>query len=90
MCKSKVSLHPVFVTAHPNYKAIVIHGGWSTVLESLLYEKPMILVPLFADHFKNAKVIEEKGLGVTVDTTQINNGKFANALGEVLSNNRSF
>lgn len=38
----------ISLMAHPNYRGVLTHGGWSTVLESLLYEQPMILMPLFA------------------------------------------
>lgn len=37
--------------AHPNYRGVLTHGGWSTILESLLYKRPMILMPLFAGKF---------------------------------------
>ena len=45
-------MHKTF-SGHPNYQGIITHGGWSTVLESLYYGRPMILMPLFAGTLKS-------------------------------------
>lgn len=39
--------------AHKNCIGIITHGGWSTVLEAVVYSKPMVLMPLFAGHLFN-------------------------------------
>lgn len=33
--------------AQPQFRAIITHGGWSSILESLYVGRPMILMPLF-------------------------------------------
>ncbi|KAE9556365.1 hypothetical protein FO519_000405 [Halicephalobus sp. NKZ332] len=84
-----VDMPEVMRESHPNYKGIVTHGGWSTVLESLSYGRPMILMPLFADHFKNARVIENLHLGLLVDKMDVRQDTFTKAITELVTNQRS-
>ncbi|CAD5220860.1 unnamed protein product [Bursaphelenchus okinawaensis] len=73
---------------HQNYRGVITHGGWSTVLESISNGRPMILMPLFADHFKNARVITEKSLGIYVDKMNVKNETFTMALGDIIHDER--
>uniref|UniRef100_A0A0N5A4Y8 glucuronosyltransferase n=1 Tax=Parastrongyloides trichosuri TaxID=131310 RepID=A0A0N5A4Y8_PARTI len=66
--------------SHKNYKGIITHGGWSSMLESLINGKPMILMPLFADHGKNAKIIEQKNLGLLINKMNINSETFSDSI----------
>uniref|UniRef100_A0A7E4W836 glucuronosyltransferase n=1 Tax=Panagrellus redivivus TaxID=6233 RepID=A0A7E4W836_PANRE len=81
-------LPQIDLICHTNYRGIITHGGWSSVLESLSYGRPMILMPLFADHFKNAKVIEQKGLGLVIDKTKIASDTFTLSVEELVTNQR--
>uniref|UniRef100_A0A0N5B8G0 glucuronosyltransferase n=1 Tax=Strongyloides papillosus TaxID=174720 RepID=A0A0N5B8G0_STREA len=69
-----------------NYKGIITHGGWSSMIETLTYGKPMILMPLFADHGKNSKIIEQKKLGILIDKMNINLNTFSDSLTELIDN----
>uniref|UniRef100_A0A915DNT5 glucuronosyltransferase n=1 Tax=Ditylenchus dipsaci TaxID=166011 RepID=A0A915DNT5_9BILA len=74
--------------AHAKCLGILTHGGLSSILESIHHSRPMILMPLFADHFKNAKVIEHKQLGVLVDKESIHKDVFSDALRTVTYNKK--
>uniref|UniRef100_A0A0K0EFG3 glucuronosyltransferase n=1 Tax=Strongyloides stercoralis TaxID=6248 RepID=A0A0K0EFG3_STRER len=71
---------------HKNYKGIITHGGWSSMIETLTNGKPMILMPLFADHGKNSKIIEQKKLGILIDKMNINSHTFSDSLTELIEN----
>ncbi|CAJ0559238.1 unnamed protein product, partial [Mesorhabditis spiculigera] len=75
----------ISLIAHPNYKAIITHGGWSSILESLVHGKPMLLMPLFADHAKNSKVVEAKRVGLLVDKMDMDREEFVEKLGTILN-----
>lgn len=46
--------------------AVVHHGGSGTVLTSLEWACPQLVVPLFADQGDNAAMVEREGLGLAV------------------------
>uniref|UniRef100_A0A8R1EK31 glucuronosyltransferase n=1 Tax=Caenorhabditis japonica TaxID=281687 RepID=A0A8R1EK31_CAEJA len=74
--------------AHRNYKTIITHGGWSSILETTMHSKPMILMPLFADHAKNSKVAESKGVAVLLDKMRLSQRRVVHAINTILTNNR--
>lgn len=73
---------------HEKFIAIITHGGWSSVLESLIYSRPMILMPLFGDHFKNAQVIRQKQIGVIIDKNGMDKKVLHQAIIEILQNTK--
>ncbi|KAH7721762.1 Protein UGT-59 [Aphelenchoides avenae] len=78
-------LPQIDLISHPNYFGIITHAGWSSVLESVVHARPMILMPLFADHFKNARVIESKKLGVYVDKMSVTLNTFTDAIARIVT-----
>lgn len=72
--------------AHKNYKTIITHGGWSSILETTMHSKPMILMPLFADHAKNSKVAESKGVAVLLDKMRLSRRRVVHAIYTILTN----
>jgi UDP:flavonoid glycosyltransferase YjiC (YdhE family) len=65
-----------------------MHGGWSGIIESLHYETPMLIMPLFADHYKNAKVIEKRNVGIIIDKLQMDRQTLTTAMNRLLADNR--
>ncbi|EPB73916.1 UDP-glucoronosyl and UDP-glucosyl transferase [Ancylostoma ceylanicum] len=74
--------------AHPNYLAIITHGGWSSILESINVGKPLVLMPLFADHGKNSKAVEAKGAAVILDKMNPKTADIMKAITSVTTNQR--
>jgi MGT family glycosyltransferase len=52
----------------PLVDAVITHGGNNTVVESLYFGKPMVLLPLFWDQHDNAQRMHETGFGVRLAT----------------------
>ena len=47
---------------------VVCHGGSGTTLAALAAGVPLVMVPLFADQFENARRIAKTGAGRVVET----------------------
>ncbi len=50
----------------PHCDVVVTHGGINTVLAALMHGKPLVLLPMGADHFANARGCEAMGAGRSV------------------------
>ncbi|GMS96381.1 hypothetical protein PENTCL1PPCAC_18556, partial [Pristionchus entomophagus] len=72
--------------AQPQFRAIITHGGWSSILESLYVGRPMILMPLFGDHAKNSQVVRAKEVGLLIDKMSITPTVLINSLREIIHN----
>ncbi|KAK3000379.1 hypothetical protein RJ639_022334 [Escallonia herrerae] len=54
------------ILAHPAIGGCLFHSGWGSIIESLGFGHPQILMPMVADQGLNAKLLVEKGLGYEV------------------------
>jgi UDP:flavonoid glycosyltransferase YjiC (YdhE family) len=61
---------------------VVCHGGSGTVLGTLAAGVPMVVVPLFADQFENARRIAAVGAGGTVEPEPRTTGSRRTPIGE--------
>jgi MGT family glycosyltransferase len=52
----------------PEVDVVITHGGNNTVVESLYFGKPMVLLPLFWDQHDNAERMHATGFGVRLST----------------------
>src|SRR5262249_30075635 len=64
----------------PTCDAIVHHGGSATVATPLVYGVPQVALPKFADQPLNAKLMADRGVGLTVSEP----AEVAEALSQVL------
>jgi len=55
----------------PHVEMVITQGGSNTIIESLYFGKPVIVLPLFNDHFANAERIEKLFLGTRLNPYQV-------------------
>ncbi|KAH7696352.1 CBN-UGT-47 protein, partial [Aphelenchoides avenae] len=53
--------------AHPRMRAFVSHGGYNSLLESAKNGVPILVMPFFADQFRNAQLVQRNGWGIAFD-----------------------
>uniref|UniRef100_A0A8R1DH47 UDP-glucuronosyltransferase n=1 Tax=Caenorhabditis japonica TaxID=281687 RepID=A0A8R1DH47_CAEJA len=74
------------ILAHPRLKLFVTHGGINSLLESALHAVPTVIVPIFADQFRNGRMAERRHIGKVLPKLDIGYEKFKETVQEVLSN----
>jgi len=61
---------------------VVCHGGSGTVFGALAAGVPVVVVPVFADQFENARRVAERGAGLIVDADQAGAAPLRRVIGE--------
>ncbi|RDX99130.1 UDP-glycosyltransferase 91A1, partial [Mucuna pruriens] len=54
------------ILGHVAVGVFLTHSGWTSVVEAVLNEKPLVLLTFLADQGINARVLEEKRMGYSV------------------------
>ncbi|VDK45096.1 unnamed protein product [Cylicostephanus goldi] len=54
------------ILAHPRLKLFVTHGGINGLEEALFRGVPVVVIPLFADQFRNGRNVEKRGVGKVI------------------------
>nr|GLL18928.1 UDP-glycosyltransferase 91A1-like isoform X1 [Ipomoea trifida] len=54
------------ILSHDSVGGFLTHSGWSSVVEAIQYEKPLVLLTFLADQGLNARVLEEKKMGYSI------------------------
>jgi UDP:flavonoid glycosyltransferase YjiC (YdhE family) len=65
---------------------MVMHGGSNSLLAALDAGLPMVVVPLIADQFFNAQIIQEMQLGLVVPHAQLTPASMLAAVDDILAN----
>uniref|UniRef100_A0A7E4VNA9 UDP-glucuronosyltransferase n=1 Tax=Panagrellus redivivus TaxID=6233 RepID=A0A7E4VNA9_PANRE len=68
------------VLAHPRLLAFVTHGGMNSVLEAALTGVPLLGVPLFADQYRNVRMLEFRGTSVIIKKNDVTPKKLIAAI----------
>lgn len=76
------------VLAHKNLRLFITHGGKGSVVESQYHGVPMIVIPLFGDQTFNAKEIEGKMYGISINHKTVTKEHFEKVVNEVLENRK--
>ena len=63
----------LLVSAHPNIKAFFTHCGIGSILESIYYGVPLVATGIFADQVDNAAIVEDIGVAVRLDKSELTN-----------------
>nr|GMC57284.1 UDP-glycosyltransferase 91A1-like [Ipomoea batatas] len=54
------------ILSHDSVGGFLTHSGWSSVVEAIQFEKPLVLLTFLADQGLNARVLEEKKMGYSI------------------------
>ncbi|XP_075036527.1 UDP-glucuronosyltransferase 1A1-like isoform X5 [Mixophyes fleayi] len=71
--------------AHPKARAFITHAGSHGIYEGICNAVPMVMLPLFGDQMDNAKRIESRGAGVTINVLDMTPLDLSNALESVIN-----
>ena len=82
-------MYVITFLAHQNLKAFITHGGLNSITESAHSGVPIIVIPMFGDQLRNARMVEKRGIARIVDKRNITEGSLTEALEEILKNDRS-
>ncbi|XP_068542328.1 UDP-glucuronosyltransferase 1A1-like isoform X6 [Anas acuta] len=74
--------------AHPKTRAFITHGGSHGVYEGICNAVPMVLMPLFGDQMDNAKRVESRGAGLTLNILEMTSEDMSNALKTVINDKK--
>ncbi|XP_028611228.1 UDP-glucuronosyltransferase 1-5 isoform X5 [Grammomys surdaster] len=74
---------------HPKARAFITHSGSHGIYEGICNGVPMVMMPLFGDQMDNAKRMETRGAGVTLNVLEMTADDLENALKTVI-NNKSY
>ncbi|XP_073489768.1 UDP-glucuronosyltransferase 1A1-like isoform X3 [Aquarana catesbeiana] len=72
--------------AHPKARAFITHAGSHGIYEGICNAVPMVMLPLFGDQMDNAKRIESRGGGITLNVLDLIPEDLSNALTSVINN----
>ncbi|XP_020270766.1 UDP-glycosyltransferase 91A1-like [Asparagus officinalis] len=66
-CRRAFEERGLRILAHESIGGFLTHSGWSSVIMSLQFGHPLVLLPIFSDQGINARVIMEKGVAVEIE-----------------------
>lgn len=73
------------ILAHNNTKLFITHGGLGSLTEAVFHGVPLIVMPVFGDQQKNAKLITTLNIGVQLDLNNLTETSVKWATNEVLN-----
>ncbi|XP_064925284.1 UDP-glucuronosyltransferase 1A9-like isoform X4 [Columba livia] len=74
--------------AHPKTRAFITHGGSHGIYEGICNAVPMVLMPLFGDQMDNAKRVESRGAGLTLNILEMTSQDISTALKAVINDKK--
>ncbi|XP_017970571.1 PREDICTED: UDP-glycosyltransferase 91A1 [Theobroma cacao] len=72
------------ILAHDSIGGFLTHTGWSSVVEALQFQRPLILFTFLADQGINARLLEEKKIGYSIPRKEQDGSFTRNSVAESL------
>ncbi|RCN49869.1 UDP-glucoronosyl and UDP-glucosyl transferase [Ancylostoma caninum] len=74
------------ILAHHRLELFVMHGGVNGLTEAMLRAVPVVVIPIFADQFRNGRNVEKRGVGKVILKQDLAEDTIRAAIQEILSN----
>ncbi|RWR99941.1 MGT family glycosyltransferase-like protein, partial [Dinothrombium tinctorium] len=71
----------------PLVDLVITHGGNNTVIESLYFGKPMIVLPQFMDQHDNAQRVAEMKLGAKLNAYTVSESELLETIDSLVNDN---
>lgn len=75
-----------YLTAHPNLKLFITHGGLLSTIEALHYGIPVLGIPIFGDQKANIPNAVAAGYALQLELEDLDENLLSNTVTELLSN----
>lgn len=75
-------------SGHPKTRAFITHAGSHGIYEGICNGVPMVMLPLIGDQMDNAKRIDSRGAGVTLNVLEMTSEDLQNAIKTVINDKR--
>ncbi|KNA21496.1 hypothetical protein SOVF_042680 [Spinacia oleracea] len=72
------------ILAHDSVGAFLTHCGWSSIIEGLQFGRPLVMLPFVLDQGINARVMEEKKVGIEIPRNSKDGSFTKNSVAESL------
>lgn len=73
---------------HPKLLTFITHGGSGSISESINAGVPPIVIPLFADQIRNAKMVEFRQAGLSLSKFELTTPNIVQVLDKILTDKR--
>jgi glucuronosyltransferase len=78
-------LPQVDLLQHPKTRGFITHGGFNGLQEAILSARPLLVLPLMGDQFRNARIAEKHGFGIVLTKSEITEENIVEALEKLLN-----
>jgi hypothetical protein len=83
---TNVSMNKKCISAHPNLKLFITHGGLLSTTETIYHGVPALAIPIAGDQKLNARQIVNMGIGLTIGYQEITEEALSNKINQLLTN----
>ncbi|CAH1968854.1 unnamed protein product [Acanthoscelides obtectus] len=77
---------PFTFSGHPNVKLFMTQCGLQSLEEAVVNHVPMVAIPFMPEQKRNAKILNEKGIGLSLDNRNMTKAALKMTILEVINN----
>ena len=83
-----VCLNVTSLTAHPNSRLFISHGGLLGIQEAVYHGVPLLGLPMMNDQPNNLAKIQREGMGLALFWPEINEDSLYESINKIISDPR--